>query len=227
MKTILMMAILLLSFTFANAQHEYAPLQEQQITYKDWTYKSVRDDKSVNLRDFAKNKKLVMVVYFAAWCPNWKLEAPFAQKLYDKYKANGFDVIGVSEYASVADTKTHLDDKKITFPVVYESDSRDAKQKTLHYEYRKALGDTRGWGTPWNIFVEPKNVEKKGDVLMKKAFVVGGELIEDEVEKFIRQRLGLPAEAKKPENASAKKDAVGACEPGKEAITFKKPAPKR
>ena len=69
---------------------------------------------------------------------------------------------------------------------------------------------------------------KKGDdVLTKKAFVVGGELIEDEVEKFIRQKLNLPAEVKKLETAGTKKDAAEACEPKKEAITFKKPALRR
>lgn len=227
MKSLLALAILLIGFTCANAQNEYAPLQEREVKYKDWTYKSVRDDKSVNLRDFAKSKKLVMVVYLAPWCPNWKLEAPIAQKLYDKYKANGFDVIGVSEYASVADTKTNLDDKKITFTVVSESVSRDDKQKTLHYGYRKAAGDTRGWGTPWNIFLEPATLKKDGDVLMKKAFVVSGELVEDEVEKFVRQKLGLPAEERKTEAASQKKDSAEACEPEKKIVTFKKPEPKR
>jgi peroxiredoxin len=227
MKSLLALAILLIGFTLANAQHEYAPLKEHEVKYKDWTYKSVQNDKSFNLRDFAKGKKLVMVVYLASWCPNWKLEAPLAQKFYDKYKANGFDVIGVSEYASVADTKTGLDNLKITFPVVSESDSRDAKQKTLHYEYRKATGDTRGWGTPWNIFLESKNLNKDGDVLMQKASVVNGELIEAEVEKFIRLKLGLPAEEKKAENASLNKDSAETCEPEKKAITFKKPEPKR
>jgi peroxiredoxin len=227
MKTFLALTILLFGFTHSFAQHEYAPLQEQEIKYKDWTYKSVRDEKTVNLRDFAKGKKLVMIVYLAAWCPNWKLEAPFAQKLYDKYKANGFDVIGVSEYASVADTKVNLDDKKITFTVVSESESRDDKQKTPHYEYRKAAGDTRNWGTPWNIFIEPANLKKDGDTLLKKAFVVNGELVEDEAEKFVRQKLGLPAEEKKPENASAKKETAESCEPDKKVITFKKPAPRR
>ncbi|MGI8640337.1 MAG: peroxiredoxin family protein, partial [Pyrinomonadaceae bacterium] len=148
MKSLFLLAILLLSSTFAFAQSEQAPLQEKEIKYKDWTYKSVRDDKSVNLREFAKNKKLVMVVYFAPWCPNWKNEAPFAEKLYKKYKANGLDVIGVGEYDTVAAMKINLDDQKITFPVVYESDSKDAKQKTPHYEYRKTAGDTRGWGSP-------------------------------------------------------------------------------
>ncbi len=152
MKTLLALAITLFSLTFASAQTEQAPLQEKEIKYKDWTYKSIRDDKPVNLREFANKKKLVMVVYFAPWCPNWKHEAPFAQKLYEKYKANGFDVIGVGEYDTVDAMKTNLDTFKITFPVVYESDSKDARQKTLHYDYRNSVGDTRGWGSPWNIF---------------------------------------------------------------------------
>lgn len=223
MKSFLALAMLLFSFSFASAQHEYAPLREREIKYKDWTYKSVRDDQPINLRDFAKGKKLVMVVYMAAWCPNWRLEAPVAQALYDKYKADGFAVVGVSEYATAADMKASLDDKKIAFPVVSESLSRDDKQKTPHYDYRKSTGDDRNWGSPWNIFLEPANLKKDGDVLTKKAFVVGGELVQDEVEKYIRQKLGLPAETKKSETAEAKKDATEVCSPEKNAMTFKKP----
>ena len=227
MKTLFALAFVLFGSMFASAQSEQAPILEREIKYKDWTYKSVRDDKSVNLREFAQNKKLVMVVYFAPWCPNWKYEAPFAQKLYEKYKANGFDVIGVGEYDTVAAMKTHLDQFKITFPAVYESDAKDAKQKTLHYEYRKETGDTRNWGTPWNIFLESAQLKKGDDVLMKKAFVVNGELVEDEVEEFIRLKLGLPAKEKKAENASGKKDSAEACEPEKKVVIFKKPEPKR
>lgn len=225
MKTFLALAFLLVGFSFANAQGELAPMLEKEITYKDWTYKNVRDDKQTNLREFTKNKKLVMVVYFSPWCPNWKNEAPVAQRLYDKYKANGFDVIGVGEYDTVAAMKTNLDEKKITFPVVYESDAKEAKQKTLHYDYRKSVGDGRGWGSPWNIFIAPKNIEKKGDVLLKKAFVVNGEIIEAEVEKFIRQSVGLPAEQTKSENGAGK--AVEACEEEKKITALKNPAPRR
>jgi peroxiredoxin len=222
MKSLLFFAILLFGFTFARAQHEYAPLQEKELKYNDWTYKSVRDGNEINLRDFAKDKKLVMVVYLAAWCPNWRNQAPFAQRLYDKYRANGFEVIGVGEYASVEDTRASLDNLKITFAVVSESDSRDAKQKTPHYEYRRKTGDTRGWGSPWNIFLDPANF-KKGDTLLKKAFIVNGELIEDETERFIRQKLGLPAEEKKPQTALTKGKAIEVCEPDKKQVTFKKP----
>jgi len=204
MKTFLALAILLSGFAFASAQTEQAPLLEKEIVYKDWTYKNVRDDKSINLREAASGKKLVMVVYFAPWCPNWKHEAPFAQKLYEKYKKNGFEVVGVGEYDTVAAMQKNLDAFKITFPVVYESDSSAVKQKTLHFEYRKAVGDTRNWGSPWNIFIEPTKIEKKGDVLVKKAFIVNGELIEAEAEKFVRQKLGLAAEEAKTASLSKK-----------------------
>jgi len=221
MKTILALAIMLIGSIFAHAQSEQAPILEKEIKYKDWSYKSVRDDKMMNLREMAKNKKLVMVVYFAPWCPNWKNEAPFAQKLYEKYKANGLEVIGVGEYDTVAAMKTNLDTYKITFPVVYESDARDAKQKTVHYEYRKAVGDTRGWGSPWNIFLEPAKLTRKGDVLTEKTFIVNGELIEAETEKFVREKLGLPAGEKKADKAMSQ--TVEACEPEKAAAKFVKP----
>lgn len=194
MKTLFILALIVFGFTFASAQNEQAPILEKEFNYNNWTYKSVRDDSSINLRDFAKGKKLVMVVYFAPWCPNWRHEAPFAQKLYEKYKGQGFDVIGVSEYDTVEAVKADLDKKGITFPVVSESDSREAKQKTLHYGYRKEVGDTRNWGSPWNIFIVPNRMKKDGDVLLKKASIVNGELIELEAEKFVRENLGLKPE---------------------------------
>lgn len=220
MKTLAILAILLFSFVSASAQNEQAPILEKEFKYKDWTYKNVRGEGETNLRQFTNGKKLVMVVYFAPWCPNWKHEAPFAQKLYEKYKANGFDVIGVGEYDSIASMKTHLDAFKITFPAVYESETRDARLKTPHYEQRKAAGDMRGWGSPWNVFLIPSKLEKKGDKLTEKTFVVNGELIEAEAEKFVREQLGLPAETQKAENMLLKSNE--SCEPEKKISALKK-----
>ena len=218
MKTLLLFAFLLLSFSPAGAQHEYAPVQEKEIKYKDWTYKQVRDGQSLNLRQAMSGKKLVMVVYFAPWCPNWKLQAPVAQRFYEKYNANGFEIIGVGEYDTVEKMKASIDTYKITFPVVYESDSTAAKQTTPHYEYRKATGDNRNWGSPWSIFLVPSEL-KKGEVLTEKTFVVNGELMEAESEAFIREKLGLPKEDKKA-NVSAKNQ-LEVCDPA--TSNLKKP----
>jgi len=94
--------------------------------------------------------------------------------------------------------------------MVYESDEREAKQKTLHYQYRSSTGDVRSWGSPWYIMLTPSVMEKKGDVLTKKTFVVNGEIIGTEGEAFIRKSLGLSAETK---SAVAKTDKIEVRDP--------------
>ena len=175
-----------------HANHEYAPLLEQTVNYKNWTFKSLKDGKDVNLREWAKGKKLVLVVYFAPWCGNWKMEAPIVTRLYNEYKQHGFDVVAVSEYAAPADTEKYFEGVGgAPYTVVVESEGRDARDTTTHYGYRQACGDARRWGSPFNVFLEPAKLNKSGDVLTEKAWVVGGELIEKDVERFIRERLGL------------------------------------
>ena len=172
-----------------EAQHEFSPLVEKTVSYKNWTLKDIKDDKPVDLRSLVQGKKLVMVVYFAPWCPNWKYEAPVAAKLYEKYKAQGFEVIAVGEYASRDDVRAFFGPTGPPYPVVTESETREDREKTAHYGYRQLTGDTRKWGSPWNIFLEPEKLTKEGDLLTEKAWVVNGELIEADVDKFIAERL--------------------------------------
>lgn len=179
----------------AQAQHEYSPLEEKTVNYKNWTLTGLSDDKQVDLRELVAGKKLVMVVYFAPWCGNWKFEAPIAAKLYEKYKDKGFTVIGVSEYGSRDDVKAFFGASGPPYPVVSESETRDDKQKTPHYAYRQLTGDRRNWGSPWNIFLEPAKLAKTGDVLTEKAWVVNGELIEQDVDKWIGERLNATTAA--------------------------------
>lgn len=194
-KTLTLLSLALLfalsaqALTRAQGGHEYAPIQEKTINYKNWTFKSLSDDKPINLREWAGSKKLLLVVYFAPWCPNWRYEAPVVARLYDKYKSQGLEVIGISEYATRDEVKNFFGEKGAPYMVVYESEGRDARDKTSHYTYRQASGDTRKWGSPYNIFLEPARLSKSGDVLTEKAWVVNGELIEEEVDKFIRTRL--------------------------------------
>src|ERR1043166_10003308 len=141
--------------TRAQASHEYSPLVEKTVNYKNWKLPNITTEKDDDLRALMAGKKLVMIVYFAPWCGNWRNEAPIAAKLYDKYKNQGFQVIGIGEYVSREDVKSFFGDAGAPYPIVTESESREEKEKTLHYEYRQLTGDTRNWGSPWNIFLEP------------------------------------------------------------------------
>ncbi len=194
-KTILILFVLAFVPGTLRAQesHEYAPLQEKTVNYKNWTLNDLANDQPVTLRSLIQGKKLVMVLYFAPWCPNWRNEAPVAAKLYDKYKSQGFEIVAVGEYGSREDVKNFFGPTGAPYPVVLESNSRDARDKTAHYGYRQLTGDTRKWGSPWNIFLEPTKCAASGDVLTEKAWVVNGELIEADADKYIHDRLAANA----------------------------------
>src|SRR5678816_4832879 len=87
MKLLFALSILALaipsSVARAQAGHEYSPLTETTVNYKNWKLPNLTADKSDDLRELMAGKKLVMIVYFAPWCGNWKNEAPIAAKLYD------------------------------------------------------------------------------------------------------------------------------------------------
>ena len=193
MKKFLFLATILIALVplnaLAQAGHEYSPLAEKSVNYKNWSLVNLQTDKPEDLRALVTGKKLVMVVYFAPWCGNWRNEAPIAAKLYEKYKDRGFQVIGVSEYAARADVKAFFGEAGPPYPIVSESETRDDRDKTAHFGYRQLTGDTRKWGSPWNIFLEPSKLNASGDVLTEKAWVVNGELIEDEIDKFIGDKL--------------------------------------
>lgn len=173
----------------ASAQHEYSPLEEKTVNYKNWTLNDLKDDQPVDLRSLMSGKKLVMIVYFAPWCGNWRYQAPVTARLYEKYKAQGFEVIGVGEYGSRDDVRAFFGSSGPPYPVVMESQSRADREATPHFAYRQLTGDKRRWGSPWNIFLEPAILAKEGEVLTEKAWVVNGELIEADVDKFIGERL--------------------------------------
>jgi len=193
-KFVLIIFALILTSAATGAQggHEYAPVQEKTVNYKSWTLNDLASNKPVALRSLMQGKKLVMVLYFAPWCPNWRNEAPVAASLYEKYKSQGFEIVGVSEYGSRDDVKAFFGPAGAPYPVVSESESRDDREKTAHFGYRQLTGDTRKWGSPWNIFLEPGKCSS-GDVLTEKAWIVNGELIEAEADKFIHDRLAANA----------------------------------
>lgn len=208
-------AAVILFSAFAFGQNEQAPIVEKKIDYEDWVLPNVLTGKDMNLRKFIRGKKLVMVVYWAPWCPNWKHDAAFVQGLYEKYKDKGFDVIGVAEYDPVARMKEHIEAYKLTFPSVYETELRTARETSKHNGYRRAAGDTRKWGTPWYLFFDGTKPEPPGLVLAETLPIVNGELIKEEAEKFIRTRLGL--------DSSALANEIEVCEPETKTPVLIKP----
>lgn len=221
MKLIFAIIIIISGFTLLFGQNEQSPIIEKEFGYKDWTYKNVKSGGETNLRQFANGKKLVMVVYWAPWCPNWKHDLAFVQELHQKYAKDGLGVIGVGEYDPVDKMKRHLEQYNLSFPSVYESAALSERLTTVHYTQRTSAGDTRKWGSPWYVFLDPAKLLPGGDILMNKVHVVNGELIRPDAEKFIREKLGLTGGAAAV--ALGRPKEIEVCDPALQAPALVKP----
>lgn len=62
--------------------------------------------------------KVVLVNFWATWCPPCRFEMPGFQSVYDRRKAEGFVVLGIStDAAGRAPVERFLEERRITYPV--------------------------------------------------------------------------------------------------------------
>lgn len=181
--------------TRAEIEHQYASLREVKLKLKDFTYPTL-DGREINLRAAAQGKRLVLVHYFAAWCHNSNYDVVTINKLYEQYKQQGFAVVGVCEYSSAEELQSFIEKNKPAYPVCVEGSDKTPYNDSTHYRYRKQLDDGRKFGTPFNVMIRAAETEPKGDTFAKRVHAAAGELIEEEVEKFIKQELQSDANLK-------------------------------
>src|SRR5258707_15358522 len=149
-KFLILLFVLMIAPAALRAQsHEYSPLQEKKVNYKNGKLNDLASNQPVQLRSLMQGKKLVMVLYFAPWCPNWKNEAPVAASLYAKYKSQGFEIVGVSEYGTRDDVKAYFGPAGPPYPVVSESESREDRDKTPRSEERRVGKECRSRWSPY------------------------------------------------------------------------------
>ena len=73
--------------------------------------------KSWHLRDL--RGKVVLVNFWATWCPPCRKEMPDLQALFDKYKDQGFVVLAISD-EEIAKVSPFIGERKIGYPVLLD-----------------------------------------------------------------------------------------------------------
>lgn len=153
-------------------------------------YGTTLDGKTVNFhlpsKPGYKKSRILFLSYTAEWCKNCDYEAPYLGKLYEKYHSLGLEIVMRTEYSKLDKVRDFIKKHDIKYPVIIGSivayDKRETiRMETFQYLLRKTLGDTRKYGTPFNIIIVDGDIENP--------YVILGEMRSDQVNDLIEHTL--------------------------------------
>lgn len=82
------------------------------------------EGKTVRLSEF-RGQKVVLINFWATWCPPCRLEMPTMQQIYSEYKVKGFEILAVN---IEPDAKQAIGDfvkeLRLTFPILLDPDMK-------------------------------------------------------------------------------------------------------
>lgn len=112
--------------------------------------------------------KVVLLDFFATWCPPCRMEVPHLQELYEKYGDEGFVVVGISlDQGGAADVKPFAAQYGVTYPTLI-GDQRTAS----------LYGGIRGIPT---LFL----IDKEGNIFQRYVGYRAKEELEAEIQKLL------------------------------------------
>lgn len=113
--------------------------------------------------------KVVIVNFWASWCPYCVKEMPALERVYQKYRDQGLVVLGVDVKESPEVVETFRRKYALTFPTTIDKDGEI---------FKKYLGTA----IPISVFID------------RRGFIVHisfGEMKQEQIEEILQQKLGL------------------------------------
>lgn len=82
---------------------------------------TLADGSPVSSKDYAGD--VLVVNFWYAGCPPCRVEAPYLESLYQKYKAQGVGFLGVNLYDTASTAASFESDKGVTYPSVLDRET--------------------------------------------------------------------------------------------------------
>lgn len=100
------------------------------------------DGKSRSLDDL--KERVVLVNFWATWCPPCRREMPSMQRLANRMASQPFVILGVDSTETREDVIAFLNVIKVDFPILLDSDSRATKQWKVYALPTSFMIDRKG-----------------------------------------------------------------------------------
>jgi len=84
----------------------------------NFSFRDFLSGRDLSLQSF--RGKVVLLDFWATWCPPCMASLPTIRQIYEEFHAQGFEIVGVSLDESEADLRQVLLEKGITWPIAFE-----------------------------------------------------------------------------------------------------------
>lgn len=89
-----------------DRKREHPEFTLKDLSGKSWTFSDLRG-------------KVVLVNFWATWCPPCRKEMPDLESLYERFGSKGFVVLGISD-EDAAKVEPFISERKVSFPVLLD-----------------------------------------------------------------------------------------------------------
>ncbi|WP_111641636.1 TlpA family protein disulfide reductase [Marinimicrobium alkaliphilum] len=128
-----LLTTLLLSFGLALSAHATeAP---------DFTLKSASGE---NLRLAEQRGQVVMINFWASWCPPCLQEMPLLDEIYQRYQPAGFNLLGINVEQDTAAAEALLEELGVSFPILFDPDNQVSRDYQVQAMPTTVLVDKNG-----------------------------------------------------------------------------------
>jgi hypothetical protein len=96
----------------------------------------------------------------------------------------GLKIVLTMDYSSKEKSISFVKKYELKMPIAFGElgeKNEEKRNQTQFYQFRKALGDTRGWGAPFHIII------KNGD--QNTVGIIMGEIDENQIMCFLKEAL--------------------------------------
>lgn len=159
--TVIFFSVMLFSF-FGS---QVAPNADEMTPAPQFTLADL-DGNNVSLSDFAGN--VVVLNFWATWCPACRMEIPHMIELQNKYQGEGVKIVGVSlDQGGAKVVKPFYDKNKLNYLMLIGTE--------------QVVKDFGGiYGIPTTFIID-----QKGTISIKISGVQGVKKLENEIEKLL------------------------------------------